>query len=167
VAGGGTGAAVGGAGAARGGAGAAVGGAGAARGGAGAGVDSGENNDSSRWKAPVSPDETDGAGARNSAGGACRGAELHGEGGAGGACRGAVLHGEGGGSAGACGAALHEVGGSAGPHGEDAAPGLRIGGNSDSGGPEDGLAGGDGSSGGLKVVNGLRTRMRRPHESQN
>jgi hypothetical protein len=78
-----------------------------------------------------------------------------------------VLHGEGGGSAGACGAELHEVGGSAGPHGEDAVPGRSIGGNSDSGGPEDDLAGGDASSGGLKVANGLRTRMRRPHESQN
>jgi hypothetical protein len=62
---------------------------------------------------------------------------------------------------------LHEVGGSARPHGEGAVPGLWIGGNSDSGGPEDGLAGGDASSGGLKVVNGLRTRMRRPHVSQN
>jgi hypothetical protein len=98
--------------------------------------------------------------------GAC-GVVLHGEGGgSAGACR-VVFHGGGGGSAGACGAELHEVGGSAGPHGEGAVPGRLIGGNSDSGGPEDDLAGADASSGGLKVVNGLRTRMRRPHESQN
>ncbi len=62
---------------------------------------------------------------------------------------------------------LHELGGSAGPHGERAVPGRSIGGNSDSGGPEDGLAGAGASAGGLKGANGLRTRMRRPHESQN
>jgi hypothetical protein len=94
-------------------------------------------------------------------------AVLHGEGGGSAGTGRAAFHGEGGGSAGACGAELHEVDGSAGPHGEDAVPGRSIGGNSDSGGPEDDLAGGDASSGGLKVANGLRTRMRRPHESQN
>ena len=102
-------------------------------------------------------------------GGLCAAAApvLHGDGGGSAGARRAVLHGDGGGSAGACGAVLHEVGGSAWAHGEGAVPGLSIGGNSDSGGPEADLAGADASSGGLKVVNGLRTRMRRPHESQN
>jgi hypothetical protein len=61
---------------------------------------------------------------------------------------------------------LHWAGGSAGPQGENGAPGRETGGNNDSGGPEDELADGN-ASGGLKVVNGLRTRMRRPQASQN
>jgi hypothetical protein len=62
---------------------------------------------------------------------------------------------------------FQEEGGSAGPQGEDEAPGRSIGGNSDSGGPECGPADGTCSSAGPNVPNELRPRMRRPHASQN
>jgi hypothetical protein len=62
---------------------------------------------------------------------------------------------------------FHGEDGSAGLQGEDDAPGLGIGGNKDSGGPEDARADGNSSAAESKVVNGLRTRMRRPHASQN
>jgi hypothetical protein len=62
---------------------------------------------------------------------------------------------------------FHGEGGSAWPQGDGDAPGLLIGGNNDSGGPEDARADGNSSAAESKVVNGLRTRMRRPHASQN
>ncbi len=76
---------------------------------------------------------------------------------------GAALQEDGGSAVARGGAPLRWPGGSAGPQGENGACGRETGGNSDSGGPADGLAGGNASGG----LNGLRARMRRPHASQN
>lgn len=115
---------------------------------------------------------------------ACCGARLHDEGDSAGACWAhacwaqdccAGACGDGAGWCTACGDAacgdaacgdgeFHDEGGSAAAQGEAGIPGLVTGGNSDSGGPEYTLAGGDSSSG---APNAPWPRMRRPHASQN